>query len=172
VVYAQCLYEKISFSPMVLSLVITSPLCHDVCHPAQWGFFQTGFAMNLERIPPEYRGWWKITETSIWESKYLHRCGTSLISLTGHGDRLRMYVLLAYVTCKPTKTGVSFKWNGSWEWDSMSGSGRVKLRKDGHLEGILKWNGDEGTFTAERSEEPSEPIADPPDYRDKWKRRR
>ena len=128
--------------------------------------------MDLERIPPDYRGWWRITESSIWDNKYLHRCGTALISLTGNDDRLRMFVLLAYVTCKPTKTGVSFTWKGSWEWDPVSGSGRVTLRKDGRLHGILKMNnGDESTFVAESANEPTKPIEDPPDYRDKWKRR-
>jgi hypothetical protein len=32
---------------------------------------------------------------------------------TGYGDRLRMHCLLAYVNCRPTKTGVSFTWEGS-----------------------------------------------------------
>ena len=129
--------------------------------------------MDIGQITPEYRGWWRITETSIWDNKYLHRCGKALISFTGEDDRLRIFVLLAYVTCKPTKIGISFTWKGSWEWDPVSGSGRVKLRKDGRLEGILKMNnGNENKFVAERTEEPTEPIAHPPDYRDKWKRRR
>lgn len=128
--------------------------------------------MDSERIPPEYRGWWRITGTSIWDNKHLHRCGTALISFTGEDDRLRMFVLSAYVTCKPIKTGVSFTWKGSWEWDLVSGSGRVKLREDGRLDGVLKMNnGDESTFVAERTKEPTDPIPDPPDYHDKWKRR-
>jgi hypothetical protein len=28
-----------------------------------------------------------------------------------------MLVLLAYVNCRPTKTGVSFTWEGAWEFD-------------------------------------------------------
>src|SRR5690606_23068834 len=54
--------------------------------------------------------------------------GTSLLSLTGYDDRLRMHCLLAYVNCKPTKTGVSFTWEGAWEYDPMSGSGHATGR--------------------------------------------
>ena len=83
-----------------------------------------------EPIPSEYRGWWRIIETSQWVSKGLDILGPAIISFTGCGDRRRMHVLLAYVTCKPTKLGVSFTWEGAWEFDPMSGSGRVKLGKD------------------------------------------
>ena len=73
--------------------------------------------------------------------------------------------------CRPTKSGVSFTWQGAWEWDRMSGTGSVKLRKDGRIAGRLKIkNGDDSTFVAERTEEPREPIPDPPSYRDKWRR--
>ncbi|MCA9634069.1 MAG: hypothetical protein KC766_40760 [Myxococcales bacterium] len=93
--------------------------------------------MNTQApIPSEYRGWWRITETSQWSSKFLDSLGPALLSLTGHGDRLRMHCLLAYVNCKPTKTGVSFTWEGAWEYDSMAGTGRVTLGKDGRSQGI------------------------------------
>lgn len=131
--------------------------------------------MELQEIPIEYRGWWRITETSRWTSdKDLNsrRLGPSLISITGYGDRLRLFVLLANINCKPTKTGVSFTWEGAWEFDQMSGSGRVKLAKDGRLKGVIKITGsEESTFVAERTDEPDEPIPDPPSYRDKWRRR-
>jgi metal-sulfur cluster biosynthetic enzyme len=51
-----------------------------------------------------------------------------------------MHYLLAYVTCKATKTGVSFTWDGAWEFDQMSGSGRVTLRRDGRLKGTFSVN--------------------------------
>ena len=128
--------------------------------------------MSDEGIPREYRGWWRITEAFQWGSDDLDIVGTALISLTGYADRLRMFVLLAYVNCKATKTGVSFTWQGAWEYDPVSGTGRAKLRKDGHLAGkIMIKNGDESTFVAERTEEPHELIPDPPSYRDKWRRR-
>ena len=69
-----------------------------------------------EPIPSEYRGWWRITETSQWVDDGLDILGPALLSLTGHGARLRMHCLLAYVNCKPTKTGISF----TWEYDQMS----------------------------------------------------
>lgn len=123
-------------------------------------------------IPPEYRGWWRITETSQWSSRFLDSLGPALLSLTGRGDRLRMHCLLAYVTCKPTKTGISFVWEGAWEYDPMSGTGRVTLGKAGHLEGSLRIkDGDSSTFVAVRTAEPDEPIEEPPSYRDKWRRR-
>lgn len=122
-------------------------------------------------IPTEYRGWWRIVETSEWSSKFLDDLGPALISLTGYGDRLRMLTLLAYVNCKPTKAGVSFSWEGAWEFDPMSGSGRVKLGKDGRLKGLFRIKGgDESTVVAERAAEPEEPIPGPPSYRDKWRR--
>ena len=128
--------------------------------------------MESEEIPTEYRGWWRIVETSQWVSKYLDVLGPAVLSLTGRGDRLRMHALLAYVTCKPTKAGVSFAWEGAWEFDPMSGSGRVNLGKDGRLKGVIRIEGgDESTFVAERTEEPAVPVAHPPSNRDKWRRR-
>ncbi len=54
----------------------------------------------------------------------------------------------------------------------MSGTGNVKLRKDGSMEGIIRTkDGDSSSFIAEKSEEPSDPIPGPPHYRDKWRRR-
>ena len=124
------------------------------------------------QIPSEYRGWWRIVDTSQWVNDDLDLLGTALISLTGTADRLRMHALLAYVNCKPTKSGISFTWEGAWEFDQMSGSGRVTLRKDGRLRGVIRINdGDSSQFIAERSVEPDAPIQEPPSYRDKWRRR-
>lgn len=110
-------------------------------------------------IPAEYRGWWRITETSEWDDDGIDILGLAVLSLTGHDDRLRMHCLLADLSCKPTKTGVSFTWEGAWEYDPMSGSGRVILRKDGTLRGTFRIkDGDSSTFVAERTEEPDEPI--------------
>lgn len=126
----------------------------------------------MTEIPSEYRGWWRITETSTWVNDGIDILGPAVISLTGHADRLRMHCLLAYVNCKPIKTGVSFTWEGVWEYDQMSGSGRVTLRKDGTLRGTIRIkDGDSSTFSAERTVEPDEPIPAPPSYRDKWRRR-
>ena len=126
----------------------------------------------MSEIPHEYQGWWRITETSTWGSEDLDIVGTALLSLTGNADRLRMFVLLAYVNCKATKAGVSFTWEGAWEFDQVSGTGSVKLGKDGRLRGKFKIkNGDESTFLAERTTAPDVPIPSPPSYRDKWRRR-
>lgn len=123
-------------------------------------------------IPQEYSGWWRIVETSQWCDDDLDILGTALISITGYCDRLRMCALLAYVNCRPTKKGVSFTWEGAWEYDPCSGSGSVKIRKDGRLAGKIKIkDGDESTFIAERAAAPDEPISNPPEYRDKWRRR-
>lgn len=123
-------------------------------------------------IPSEYHGWWRITETWHWSSKFLDSLGPALLSLTGHDDRLRMHCLLAYVNCNPTKTGISFTWEGAWEYDPMSGTGRVTLGKHGRLKGSLRIkDGDFSTFVAVRTAEPDEPIEEPPSYRDKWRRR-
>lgn len=128
--------------------------------------------MRDDCIPPEYSGWWRIVETSQWVDDQLDTLGPALISLTGEDDRLRMLCLLAYVDCIATNAGVSFTWNGSWEYDQVSGTGRVELRKDGRLAGLIKIKqGDESTFVAERADEPDEMIPDPPSYRDKWRRR-
>jgi hypothetical protein len=125
-----------------------------------------------EPIPSEYRGWWRIVDTSQWVNDGLDILGPAVISLTGHADRLRMHCLLAYVNCKPTKAGVSFTWKGAWEYDQVSGSGKVTLGKDGRLKGVIKIkDGDSSAFVAERSTEPDEPIPPPPSYRDKWGKR-
>ena len=126
----------------------------------------------MTEIPPKYRGWWQIVDTSQWVNDSLDILGPALISLTGGADRLRMHTLLAYISCKPTKTGVSFTWEGAWEYDPMSGSGRVTLGKDGRLKGVFRIrDGDSSTFSAVRTEEPDDPIPPPPSYRDKWRRR-
>jgi len=114
-----------------------------------------------EPIPSEYRGWWRIVETSQWVNDGLDLLGPALLSLTGYADRLRMHALLAYVNCRSSRSGVSFTWEGAWEFDPMSGSGRVTLGKDA----------DSSTFVAVRSSEPDEPIPAPPSYRDKWRKR-
>ena len=123
-------------------------------------------------IAPDYRGWWRIIDTSQWTNDGLDILGPALISLTGQADRLRMHALLAYVNCKPIKSGVSFTWEGAWEFDPVSGSGRAAIGTDGRLNGVLHIrDGDSSTFIAERSGEPREPIPPPPSYRDKWRRR-
>ena len=123
-------------------------------------------------IPPEYIGWWRITETSQWCDDALDLIGPAVISITGGHDRLRMIALLAHVNCRPTKSGISFTWRGAWEFDPMSGTGTVKLRKDGRISGKIRIKGgDQSTFIAERTAEPTEPIREPPRYRDKWRRR-
>lgn len=123
-------------------------------------------------IPAAYRGWWRIVETGTWVNDGLDILGPALLSLTGHGDRLRMHCLLAYVNVKPTKTGVSFSWEGAWEYDPMSGTGTARIGKDGRLRGKIRIkDGDDSTFVAERADAPSEPIEEPPSYRDKWRRR-
>jgi hypothetical protein len=126
----------------------------------------------MERLPPEIAGWWRITETSQWADEGLDMLGPALLSLTGYADRLRMHCLLACVNCRPTKTGVSFTWQGAWEFDQLSGSGSVRLGKDGKLKGMFRIkDGDSSSFIAERAEAPDQPIPDPPSYRDKWRRR-
>jgi hypothetical protein len=78
-----------------------------------------------------------------------------------------MHCLLVYVNVTPTKTGASFTWEGAWEYDPMSGTGSVKLGKDGRLHGRMKIkDGGGSTFIAERASEPAEPIPHPPRYKD------
>ena len=130
-------------------------------------------ARAMTGIPPDYRGWWRIIDTGTWVNDYLDDLGPALFSLTGSDDRLRMHCLLAHVNARPTRTGVSFTWKGAWEYDQMSGTGSVKLGKNGRLKGKIRIkDGDESTFIAERAGEPDEPIPDPPSYRDKWRRGR
>lgn len=128
--------------------------------------------MATDALAPDLVGWWRITETSQWVNDGLDDLGPALMSVTGRGDRLRMHCLLAYVNVRPTKTGASFTWEGGWEYDQMSGTGSMKLGKDGKLHGRIKIkNGDDSTFVAERTTAPAEPIPSPPSYRDKWRRR-
>jgi len=114
---------------------------------------------EVTRVSPDVAGW-------------LDRIEVRRRSLTGYADRLRMHCLVADVTWKPTTTGVSFTWAGAWEYDQMSGSGRVTLGKDGRLKGVIRIkDGDSSSFVAVRAQEPAEPIPPPPSYRDKWGRR-
>jgi hypothetical protein len=128
--------------------------------------------MSDDELNPEIRGWWRIRSTSQWVDDGLDILGPAMLSITGHADRLRMHCLLAYVNVKPTKTGASFTWEGAWEYDQMTGTGSVRIGKDGTLRGRIKIrNGDESTFIATRATAPAEPIPSPPSYRDKWRRR-
>lgn len=128
--------------------------------------------MTVPTIPAEYRGWWRIVDTATWVNDGLDDLGPALLSITGHDDRLRMHCLLAYVTWRPTTAGMSFTWKGAWEFDQLSGTGQVRVGKDGRLRGKFRIKqGDDSTFVAERAEEPDDPIPDPPSYRDKWRRR-
>ena len=52
-----------------------------------------------------------------------------------------MLALLAHVEARGTATGVSFTWEGAWEYDPMSGTGTVRVGKDGKLRGRLKIRG-------------------------------
>jgi hypothetical protein len=53
----------------------------------------------------------------------------------------------------------------------MSGTGKVKLGKDGRLRGWIKIKGgEESTFIGERTSKPAESIPDPPSYRNKCRR--
>jgi hypothetical protein len=126
----------------------------------------------VNTIPEEYRGWWRILETGTWTNDGLDILGPALISFTGYGDRLRMHCLLAYVNASAAGKGVSFTWEGAWEYDPVSGTGSAKLGKDGRLTGRIRIKGgDASTFTAERAAQPDEAIPAPPSYRDKWRRR-
>jgi hypothetical protein len=127
----------------------------------------------MSEIPSAYVGWWRITETSQWPSKYLDDLGPALISITGGDDRLRMLVLLAYVSWTAARSGLAFTWMGAWEYDQMMGTGTAKLGKDGKLKGTFRIKqGDHSTFVAEKTTAPEQPIPDPPSYRDKWSRSR
>ena len=64
-----------------------------------------GTVMPSGDLHPDLHGWWRIVETSQWANDRLDDLGPALISITGHGDRLRMLCLLAYVNVKPTKAG-------------------------------------------------------------------
>ena len=148
---------------------VSNALCYEP--PAEDAGYRRYIVTEDQLIPPEYLGWWRITETSQWSNKFLDSLGPAMLSVTGYADRLRMHCLLASVNCRPTKTGVSFTWEGAWEYDQMSGSGRVTLAKDGRLKGVLRIKESEGsTFVAERAVEPKVPIPHPPSYRDQWKR--
>ena len=115
-------------------------------------------------------GWWRIIDTSQWVNEGLDDLGPAMLSITGRADRLRMHCLLAYVNVTPTTTGISFTWEGAWEYDQMSGTGSAKLAKDGKLHGRIRIkDGDASTFIAERASAPPEPIPAPPSYRDKWR---
>jgi len=104
--------------------------------------------------------------------KELDVLGTAMISLTGYDDQLRMFALLANVKCRPTKSGVSFTWRGVWEYDILSGTGSVKLGKDGQLTGKIGIRGgDQSSFRAVRANEPDKPIPEPPRYPRKWGRK-
>ena len=128
--------------------------------------------MSDDELNPEIRGWWRITSTSQWVDDGLDILGPAMLSITGYTDRVRMHCLLAYVNVKPTKTGASFICEGACEYDQMTGTGSVRIGKDGTLRGRFQIrNGDGSTFIAMRAAAPAEPIPRPPSYRDKWRRR-
>ena len=122
-------------------------------------------------IPSKYQGWWRITETDAWINDRIDMLGQALISFTGKEDRLRMHCLLARLKAIPTKDGLSFIWQGAWEYDEMAGSGSVWITDNEQLEGELHIdNGDSSMFWAKRVRKPKQPLQDPPSYYHKWHR--
>ena len=110
-------------------------------------------------------GWWRITETEVWADDVLDLLGPAMISFEGCGGRLRVLAILACLECKPTKTGVSFTWEGSSELDPISGTGTARVCRDGLLRGTLRIDhGDKSRFVAESEEAPVEPIGEPRVY--------
>ena len=130
--------------------------------------------MTYEELPEDLYGWWRITDTSHWGNQYIDVLGPALICVEGTQYRLRMFWLIADLELMPTKTGARFTWEGMWEWDSMTGTGTLRLAKNGQkLHGTIKIKqGDSSTFVAEKTSEPNQQIPNPPRYRDKWRRRR
>jgi len=110
----------------------------------------------VSSIPSEYVGWWRITETSGWSQEALDVLGPAMISFgTGKGDRLRMIAILAYVSARFVRNGVSFSWEGCSEYDPISGTGRARLGTDGKLGGTIRIrDGDEATLIAEKTSGP------------------
>ena len=96
--------------------------------------------MTGRDIPSEYYGWWQIIETSQWDYRDIDIIGKELISITGDDDRLRIFVLLAYVNCKVTKTGVSYVERGlgvrpsQRNWKRETPEGWASLRQNQNQE--------------------------------------
>jgi hypothetical protein len=140
---------------------------------AAWGkreefrFFYDKFGLGTPRMLfelPEFNKWRRAVHAAATElalsQEDMKRIGCGCIAF------------FAYVNVRPTKNGASFSWNGAWEYDQMSGTGSLKPGKDGKLHGRIKIkDSDSSTFIAERTSQPTEPIPDPPSYRDKWTRR-
>jgi hypothetical protein len=83
----------------------------------------------MTATPQENDGWWRIVDTATWVIDGLDDLGPALLSLTEFGDMLRMHCLIAYVNARLTKSGVSFTWEGAWEYDPVSGTGSAMDRK-------------------------------------------
>lgn len=125
--------------------------------------------LGVMTVDASWAGWWRIVESEISDRSALKSLEPALLPLTGEDDRLRMGAIVAHVHPWPTKAGVSFTWEGS-EFGPISGSGTPSLGWDGKLRGKIRIkDGDAGTFVAERTEEPDEPIRVLPSYRDKWR---
>ncbi len=48
---------------------------------------------EVETIPPEYRGWWRITETSQWSSKFLDDLGPALSTIPCLGVNVGLLIV-------------------------------------------------------------------------------
>lgn len=128
--------------------------------------------MHDPHIPSELLGWWRITQTSQWVDNGLDLLGPALLSVTGAGDRLRLYALLADVEYRPAASkGLSFFWHGVWEFDRLSGTGSLRLAADDVLHGRISiQGGDKSTFLALRTSQPDEPIPETPRFIRKCRR--
>ena len=123
-------------------------------------------------IPESYEGWWRIVHTGTWVDDGLDDLGPALLYLGGEEGKLRMHCLLATVDAHETLSGIAFSWHGAWEFDPKSGTGSARLVGNDRLEGEIRIRqGDSSSFVAERTEAPDAHIPDPPDPRDKWRRR-
>ena len=100
-------------------------------------------------------GTWHIIHGDDFDSDFLNLVEQAYLSLTPRGGKIAFGAMEAVLQRIPgqQKDGANLiNWQGVEEGDQISGSGVLKLRKDGKLEITIAYHlGDEYSFVAERA---------------------
>jgi hypothetical protein len=99
-----------------------------------------------------YSGNWHITEMSEWDSDYLNEEVQAFIKIDEKGNGEFQFGLVSgQIDGEITNNRLEFTWEGSDEYNEVSGAGWLALKDENHLEGKIKFHhGDNSTLIAER----------------------
>lgn len=109
----------------------------------------------------DFKGYWRITETDLWDQDALDMIEPAHISF-GNDSILKMIAIIASLDCRYSVNRVEFSLLGDDDGALLAGRGWAEINEAGTLSGTLYFHdGDESVFSAERAEPPTARVARP-----------